>query len=101
MLNAWSEDKQPRAVVSLTILATLMLSVSLSVRLTLSVRETRLASTISVVTLVLGCVEHTHPAPSTITTHSVDVTLATQGMLLYHAAGSQLVSLSLIFGTLS
>ena len=92
MLNAPSEDKQPPADVSLTILATLMLSVSLSVRLTLSVRETRLASTISAGTPALVCVEHMRPAQSTITIHSVDVTQATQEMLLYHAAGLQLVS---------
>ena len=92
MLNARSEDKQPRADASLTILATLMLSVSLSVQLTLSVRGTRLASTISAGTPALVCVEHMPPAQSTITTHSVDVTQATQEMLLYHAAGLQLVS---------
>lgn len=51
---------------------------------------TKPVSTISVLTLVLGCADHMPPAMSQAMFHSANVTLDTQAMLLYLVGESQL-----------
>ena len=92
MLSAQKEEMPPLVAVFLTILGILMLSASLSVLSTQSALGTRLASTITVKTLVQECVDNTPLVEWPIIFLSVLVILDIQEILLSHVLVSQHVS---------
>ena len=92
MLSAQKEEMPPLVAVFLTILGILMLSASLSAQSTQSAPGTRLASTITVKTLVQECVDNTPPVEWLIIFLNVLVILDIQETHLSHVLVSQHVS---------
>jgi len=89
MLSVQREGMLPLVDAFLTILGILMLSASLSAQSTQSAQETRLASTITVKTLVQECVDNTPPVEWQIIFLNVLVILDIQETHLSHVLVSQ------------